>query len=326
MKTRNWLLFFLLCIYSVVQAQDTTTFRYEITGITDNDDYTIRYTDRYYSNGLFLKFSSALKDLNEKNPKSVKKLLTIEAGQLMYNPYSHDKNYLNTMDRPFAGVLYVKPLITGITAKENVWQLGVQAGILGPSAFGQQVQTWWHNAFHILSLHGWETQLNNEAFINATGSYNYHLFKKQKDNPWLDAYASASASLGNNLTNASVGLKFKIGAFEKAFQSVAWSSRIQKSKQLPAYRKNHEAYIYFEPQLTYQAYNAVLQGGLFKQDAAKGFFYTSLRPIVYQHSWGLLFAQNHWTVQFGYTFRTREAKHQIAIENYGTVRLAYRFR
>ncbi|MBI1781970.1 MAG: DUF2219 family protein, partial [Sphingobacteriales bacterium] len=180
--------------------------------------------------------------------------------------------------------------------------------------------------FNILSLHGWETQLNDEAFINATGSYNYHLFKKQKDNPWLDAYASAAVSLGNNLTNASVGLKLKIGSFEKAFQSVAWNSRIQKSKQLPAYRKNHEAYIYFEPQLTYQVYNAVLQGGLFKEDSAKGFFYTSTRPIVYQHNWGLLFAQNHWTIQFGYTFRTREAKHQIAIENYGTVRLGYRFR
>jgi hypothetical protein len=325
-KIKNRLLVLLLLLTAVVHAQDTTSFRYEITGATDNDDYTLKYTDRYYSNGLFLKFSAALKDINEKKPKSVKKLLTIELGQMMFNPHSHDKNFLTDLDRPFAGVLYVKPFVTGITAKENVWQLGVQAGILGPSAFGRQVQNWWHNAFNILSIHGWETQLKNEPFINAVAAYNYHLFKKQKDNPWFDAYASAAASLGNNLTNASVGLKFKIGAFEKAFQSVAWNSRIQKSKQSHAWRKNHEAYIYFEPQLTFQAYNAVLQGGMLKQDSAKGFFYTSIRPIVYQHSYGLLFAQNHWTIQFGYTFRTREAKHQIAIENYGTIRLGFRFR
>lgn len=326
MKINYQLLVLLLMLSAVVHAQDTTTFRYEITGTTDNDDYTIRYTDRYYSNGLFLKFYAALKDINEKNPKSIKKIFSIELGQMMFNPHSHDKNFLNDLDRPFAGVLFIKPSFTGITAKENVWQLGVQAGIMGPSAFGKQVQTWWHGAFHILSIYGWDTQLKNEAFINLTASYNYHLLQKQKENPWFDAYAFAAASLGNNLTNTSIGLRLKTGAFEKAFQSVAWGSRIQRTKQNHAWRKNHEVYIYFEPQLTYQAYNAALQGGLFKQDSAKGFFYTGIRPIVYQHSWGLLFAQNHWTIQFGYTFRTREAKHQVAIEDFGTIRFGYRFR
>lgn len=327
MKTRNLLLTIIVLIFSVaVQAQASKTYRYELTGITDNDDYTLKLTDRYYSNGLFIKFAAAVRDFNEKAKSSAKRIFQVELGQLMFNPYKHDENYLVWMDRPYAGVLYIKPSFISISRKENIWQYGLQLGIMGPAALGKQVQTWWHGAFQIAHPYGWDTQLTNEAFINFKASYHHHLITHQKENPWFDAHAFAAASFGNNLTNASVGFQLKLGVFEKAFQSVAWNSRIQKSKQSPAYRKNHEVYFYFEPQLTYQAYNAVLQGGLFKQDSAKGFFYTSLKPIVYQHSYGLLYAQNHWTVQFGYTFRTREAKHQIAIENYGTMRLGYRFR
>jgi Uncharacterized protein conserved in bacteria (DUF2219) len=58
----------------------------------------------------------------------------------------------------------------------------------------------------------------------------------------------------------------------------------------------------------------------------KGFYHTSLKRLVYQHRFGILYAQNHWTAQLGFTFRTREAENQIAIENLGTMRLSYRFR
>lgn len=327
MKTINLLsIVFLLCGCIPVAAQETKTFRYEFTGVTDNDDYNFKYTDRYYSNGLFLKFSAAQKDIDEKKPGSVKKIVSVELGQQMFNPHSHDMNFLNDLDRPFAGVLYIKPSVTRISAKENVWQYGLQGGVMGPSAYGRQVQTWWHGAFNILRVYGWETQLNDEAFINFNASYHHHLLNKQKDNPWYDVHAFSAASLGNNLTNAAVGLQFKFGRFEKAFQSVAWNSRIQKTKQAPAYRSNHEVYFYFEPQLTFQAYNAVLQGGMFRKDADKGYFFTSVKPIVYQHRYGILYAQHRWSLQLGYTFRTREAKGQKAIENFGTMRVSYRFR
>lgn len=302
------------------------TFRHELTASTDNDDYTWRYTDRYYTNGLFLRYSTALKDMMEKSSSGVKKILTIEMGQQMFNSYQHDNNYLTTLDRPYAGLLFLKPVLTTVNEKENVLQYGIQLGLMGPSARGKQVQRWWHKNFGLPPIYGWETQLNNEAFLNLTASYHHHLLKKQKEKPWYDAHFFAATSLGNNLTNAAVGLQFKIGAFEKAFQSVAWNSRIQKSKQAPLYRRNHEVFFYFEPQLTYQAYNAVLQGGLFKKGSEKGVYYTTINPLVYQHRFGVLYAQDHWTLQLGYTFKTREAEHQIAIENFGTIRVSYRFR
>jgi hypothetical protein len=275
---------------------------------------------------LFLRFSSAIKDVDEKKAGANKKIFTLELGQQMFNPHSHDKNFLTDLDRPFAGVLYLSPSFTTISQKENVWQYGLQAGIMGPDAFGKQVQTWWHGAFNIYRVYGWDTQLNNEAFINLKASYHHHLTPTTKEKPWYDAYAFASGHLGNNLTNAAIGLQFKIGAFEKAYQSVAWNSRIQKNKQAPVYRRQHEVYFYFEPQLTFQAYNAVLQGGLFKKDNEKGFFYTRINPFVYQHRFGILYAKHRWTLQLGYTFKTREAVKQIAIENYGTIRMSYRFR
>lgn len=313
-----------VCVVS--QAQQTKTFRYELTAATDNDDYTWKYTDRYYSNGLFLKFSAALKDIDAKKSAGFKKILTIELGQQMINSYRHDTIYYKQLDRPFAGLLFAKATVTKSFINENVLQWGAQAGIMGPSAFGRQVQTWWHGVFNIYKVYGWQTQLNDEAFLNLTASYHHHLIKKQTEKPWYDAFAFASATAGNNLSALTAGLQFKLGAFEKAYQSVAWGTLLQKSKQVPSYRRNHEVYFYFEPQLTYQAYNAIIQGGMFLKENEKGFYRTAISPLVFQYRYGILYAQNHWTVQLGYTFKTREAKNQIAIENFGTMRLSYRFR
>ena len=316
-------LFFCAAVFSQYAQK---TFRYELTALTDNDDYTWKYTDRYYSNGLFLRFAMALKDAEEKKSNGFKKILSLELGQQMINSYRNDIVYYKQLDRPFAGLLFAKATVTKVFTNENVLQWGVQAGIMGPSAKGKEVQTNWHSFFNIRRVYGWETQLNDEAFINLSASYHHHLIKKQKDKPWYDAFAFASATAGNNLSNATVGLQFKLGAFEKAYQSVAWGTLLQKSKQVPSYRRNHEVYFYFEPQLTLQAYNAIIQGGMFLKGNEKGFYHTDINPLVFQYRYGILYAQNHWTVQLGYTFKTREAENQIAIENFGTIRLSYRFR
>ena len=309
-----------------VTAQDTTkTFRHEITFITDNDDYTFKYTDRYYTNGLFLKYATALKDFNARTLNDSKKILMFELGQQMFNSHDpHDTDFYKTLDRPFAGALYLKAGITKVYENENVFQWNIQAGVIGPSAKGKEVQRWWHKNFGLPQIYGWETQLNNEAFLNLQASYHHHLIKQQKEKPWYDAFAFVSGSAGNNLSAVNAGLEFKIGAFEKAYQSVAWNTRLQRNKQSPGYRRNHEVYFYFEPQLNYQFYNAILQGGAFAGN--KGFYHTSIKPLVFQYRYGILYAQNHWTAQLGFTFKTREAEKQIAIENFGTIRLSYRFR
>jgi lipid A 3-O-deacylase len=326
MKKLRLLLFcFAVVNTASLYSQDTTkTFRYEITFITDNDDYTFKYTDRYYTNGLFLKFAMALKDIDAKTNSGTKKVLTFELGQQMYNSFKHDTAYLQTLDRPFAGILYLKAGITKVYTSQNVLQWNIWSGVMGPSAKGKEVHRWWHKNFGLPPIYGWETQLNDEVFLNAQASYHHHLTTKQKEKPWYDAFAFVSGTAGNNLSAVNAGLQFKLGAFEKAYQSVAWNTRIQKQKQSPGYRRIHETYFYFEPQLTYQVYNAAIQGGMFTDN--KGFYHTSLKRLVYQHRFGILYAQNHWTAQLGFTFRTREAENQIAIENLGTMRLSYRFR
>ncbi|HET9057526.1 MAG TPA: lipid A deacylase LpxR family protein [Chitinophagaceae bacterium] len=315
---------FAVFIASGLYSQQTTkTFKHEITFTTDNDDYTIKYTDRYYTNGFFLKFATALKDI-DKDHLSSKKILTLEFAQQIYNPYRHDLAYLNALDRPFAGVLYVKGGITKIRANENIYQLNIQSGIIGPAAKGKEIHRWWHNIFGLPKIYGWETQLNNEGFVNFSASYHHHLTRHQEEKPWYDAFAFASASLGNNYSGVTTGLQLKLGAFEKAYNSVAWNAKVQRGKQSPNYRRNHELYFYFEPQLTYQFYNAYLQGGFFIND--KGFYHVGIKNIIYQHNFGVLFTKGHWTTQLGFTFKTREAQNQIATENFGTIRLGYRFR
>ena len=95
-----------LCITTTATAQKTTSYyQSQISVISENDNYTFKLTDRYYTNGLMLRFSKAIQN---NFVQQHKKILTAEIGQMIYNPYKQDFYFMQTMDRPFTGFLYTK--------------------------------------------------------------------------------------------------------------------------------------------------------------------------------------------------------------------------
>jgi lipid A 3-O-deacylase len=313
------LLFFSLVYLFTTTLLAQQSFRSQLTVISENDNYTFKFKDRYYTNGVGIRYSRLLRDGSELMSK---KIFTTEIGHKIYNPYKQDADFASTMDRPFTGFLYLKSGITYITPAENIIRWNVMAGVVGAAALGKEVQSWHHRNFGLPTLYGWETQLKSEFGMNVQGSYYQHLFKSSKIQRVFDAQAKAELIAGTEFTAASTGLILKLGAFERAYNSVQWDARLH-SKGKAAYQRKSEFFLYFEPSITYQVYNATVQGGFFtrKQDQ----YTTSIQPLVYSHSFGLQYAESYWTLQLGITYKTKEAATMKTNEAYGTIGAAYRF-
>lgn len=228
---------------------------------------------------------------------------------------------METLDRPFTGFLYLKSGITYITPKENIFRWNGVAGVIGKAALGKEVQLWHHRNFGLSIPQGWETQLQTEPVVNLQAAY-YHTISSQREKRFIDAQLKAEVNAGTFFTGASTGAIFKLGAFEKAASSAQWDARLHHYN--PDYQRSYELYFYFEPTITGQLFNATIQGGLFNRE--KDFYTTTIEPFYYYHSFGFVYAKARWTLQLGFTYKTKEATTMRANENFGSIGLAYRFK
>lgn len=302
-----------------ISQRSYRSFTKEISVITDNDNYLIQKRDGYYTNGFNFSFQHLVQP---KNARTQKVMMRYELGQMIFNPYKYSITQPEQMDRPFAGYLYLKATRSRFFAKGNNLQYGLAAGVLGPASRAAQVQRSYHKLIHIYEVLGWDYQVKNELGVNLHAQYTYPVLAPPTREQIVDLNAVAKVNLGNTFTNATAGLLFRIGPMEKSSQSVLWNSRLHSSK--PIYLHRFELFLFFQPELMVQGYNATLQGGLFRND--KGPVTATPEPLVYQQRIGLAYARGRISAIIADVHRTKEAKSMRRAENYGSVQISYRIR
>jgi lipid A 3-O-deacylase len=311
---------FIFAVVTVTAQKSESVFTQEITVVSENDNYNFTVKDRYYTNGFFIKYHKLGKATED---NSVKLVHRFEAGQKIYSPFYNRRNItsvLATMDRPYAAWLYAGYGQTKINTRGNVLLFDVHAGILGPSALGKEVQTGYHRIIGLYKIYGWEYQLNNEPGMNAGIRYYHRLFNNEDGK--VTIHALTNAMLGNTFTNASAGVLIKAGKLEKESNSSYWGGNLginTADKLFP-----EEIIGFLEPAITYQAYNATVQGGLFVKD--KGPFVSQLSPFQFVMKGGVIFTYQRATFNITYVFKQREAKSMIRpSEVFGSFAISYRF-
>lgn len=311
------LLLCLICLSAAVKAQKP--FRNELIILTENDNYDLELTDRYYSNGFILQYNWLA---SKQNSRVLKKIHRTELAHKVYNPVSNRRSSAEVvaiMDRPFAGWLSASYGTNLIYKSKHVLQYQLTAGILGPAASGRQVQQGWHKLIGLYKVYGWEYQLNNEAGLNAAAEYYYSLVSKQ-NNKNTTVHLTGKASVGNTFTNLAAGVLLKTGKLQSEENSHYWNAGLGSDVKTSP---RHEFVFFAEPLIQYQVYNATVQGGLFLKD--KGPFTTALAPIVFQTKVGFMFNGNRAGFRWYYTFRTREGKEMRKGEHWGSIGLSFRF-
>ena len=301
-----------ICITCFAFGQKLTC-KNELRFTTDNDAYLLQKKDGYYTNGLFLKLSSA----TEKRGKKI--INSYELGQMIFTPENVFFYRQGGIDRPFCGYLYFTYNKGIFLSKQQVVEWAVSFGTVGPNSLGQNVQETIHKWFQFKSFKSWDTQIANEIGLNVTVKYavSYSPFNTEL----IKLIPEVEATIGSTFTNAKLGGYLCFGLMENNDNSTLFNASINNKNV----EKNHNAelFVYWHPQLTAQVYNATVQGGLFTNDGKD--VTATIWPTIYSQSFGLLVATGRLTTKLEVTYLTQEARTQKAPQRYASIGVGYKF-
>lgn len=119
---------------------------------------------------------------------------------------------------------------------------------------------------------------------------------------------------------AAQGLGAVAGELNQLFNSAYHNAVIgdAKTKNL----NSSEFFFYAKPQLNVVAYDATIQGSLFKNNSPLTF---GVKPVVFEQQFGVNYSSKRFTADFNIIFKTKEVKSVAKAQNYGGLSLYYRF-
>lgn len=173
-------LILLSSVYTALAEESLTPYKkHGITFLFENDFLNFMKSDRYYTNGVRIGYTSKEYDyFNEENPMSWAKNVSIASynkhhitrfhiniNQEMYTASKHGNPFPKN-DHPFGGFLYLNTGIYNRTANMQE-HIGVKLGVVGEISYAGQLQTALHSGIGQLTFSGWEhSQLANEFIFN----------------------------------------------------------------------------------------------------------------------------------------------------------------
>lgn len=291
---------------------------------SDNDSYLGQGSDRYYTDGIYVYYRHALKV--DANTNLQNKIFGFETGQKIFNPQTGSISYNGVdnpgyIDRPFAAYLYLGSTLNLLYKNESNLKLGAQIGVVGPDAYGRQVQTFVHDNFGFYHPSGWQYQVDNDLELNLSAEYNRLL----KRSSWIDVSLTSYANLGNGFSGLGIGPLFRFGDFNQLFNSVSTqSTAIQSAVAAPLH--SHELFFYYKPQFNLVAYDATVQGSLFGSRSPGSMEVTlDAERFVFSNQLGIGYSGKRFVIDAAAVFHTKDVKQMVQSHQWGSVTLLYRF-
>mgnify|MGYP003474488088 CR=1 FL=1 len=321
MKAKFALVLLLVSSATIAGFSQTKSYKNELGFRSDNDAYLAMGLDRYYTNGLFITFRSALNQ-QYLSPKLNKRIWEAEVGQKIFTPRSAFITDPSYIDWPFAGYLYAGGSLIWLYNSGSTLKTTLQIGTIGPASLAQEAQTFLHENFGFYTPQGWQYQINNELAVNTSMEYNYFLFRSPRKS--ADFTMASYVNIGNTFTGIGMGLLFRTGTINQLFNSASTNSRITNQPKTDDLSNNKEFFFYAKPMIHYRAYDATVEGGLFSSD--KGPFIFDIKPLVFSQELGVTYAKNRWTATFSVIFKSKEIESVAKPDKYGSGAIYYRFK
>lgn len=230
----------------------------------DNDLFN--NTDRYYTNGIKIKYQSpafAFWKINSLLPISERNTMeynSLEIHHAMFTPFTTKNPPLLKDDRPYASTLMVRFVRKAENPeKGTIQKASIDIGVIGQAALGSLMQEGVHASLPSNDEPlGWETQIANDIILN----YNYELIQKLFSAGILNTYSRTAIAIGTLNTDFTTGLGFKIGR-EKYFLSPL-PDNFNKLDNLNENRFDFSLQTNFWTAIV--GYNATLNGGLLNKN------------------------------------------------------------
>ncbi|PQJ81512.1 lipid A deacylase LpxR family protein [Polaribacter glomeratus] len=309
--------FYFCLLFLSFQILSQEKFSKEITLTTDNDLYVSSKKDRYYTNGMFLNYRYLSKTKKENQEK---RIFEIEIGHEMYTPYKAIVENINDHDRPFASYLYGSFGVNRIYKNDKILKTSIQIGVIGPDAFGKELQDFIHDIYGFKRAIGWEYQIKNAFGLNFNTEYSQFLVKDESSNydvSWIN-----EAKLGTVYTNISSGFYARLGlkTLAKITNSIAFNTNLNDENT--AFKRETESFLYIKSMVRYALYDATLQGSFLNTTSPVT---KELIPLVFQLEAGLKFTANRFNFGYAFHFSTNKSN-QLRNDNgniFGTISFHY---
>lgn len=247
-------------------------FRYHY----DNDYFTA--TDYFYTQGANFELVSPKLIQNPINKlfkqlKNGEQQYGLALEQMGYTPTSLKSDKILYNDRPFAAAVMLKSFLvsTNATHKTKLSSI-LSIGILGPYAFGKEIQTEIHKWISDEVPHGWQHQIKNDVILNYEIAHEKQLYRF--DNLFA-LNSNAKLRLGTMNTNISGGLTTTFGKINSPFTSL-------KNKN------GFQIYAYLQAFVTIIGYDASLQGGLINQKSSYIITNQNINRFTFQKNFGIV--------------------------------------
>jgi len=325
-------LFVLVLLSSSVQAEINSPESF--FSVQYENDLFARSGDRYYTSGLQLAILKKetpptwLTKVAEWTPfyqqGSGLNLVQYTLGQKMFTPDDITATDLQVNDRPYAGYLYFgASVLSQISHSENLDygnQFEITLGVVGPSALGEQAQTFVHELIGSDIPNGWDNQLNNEIALGLSYSRFWRLIQPISYGLEFGVNPQISAALGNVYTYGAGGVMFRLGNnlrrdlsppnIRPGFPGVTY---FQGSKQSSWY-----VYLGFESRLVLR--DIFLDGNTFTDSHS-----VEKEALVGDMQYGFVYIFDNMRIAFSNMTRTDEFTTQEKTTRYGAINISFRY-
>lgn len=311
--------FFLLLFltFSVISQEK---FSKEISFITDNDLYVSAIRDRYYTSGIFINYRYVAAS---KKQHLEKRIFEWQLGQEMYTPYRAIVSSVDLHDRPFAGYLYGGFSVKKVYKNHRIFNTSVRLGLIGPNAYGQELQMFIHNIYGFEDAVGWKYQIKNALALNFGADYVKRVLiteEKNFDISWIN-----QLNIGTVYTNTSTGFYTRIGLkpLQEMANSIAFNTNINNKDT--RFVREVESFIYVKSTLEYALYNATIQGSFLNKTSTVT---KELVPWIFNLEFGLHFTANRFNFGYAFLYNTRKSeglRHDYG-HKYGRISINYLLR
>ncbi|MBO6782343.1 MAG: lipid A deacylase LpxR family protein [Alphaproteobacteria bacterium] len=314
-------------------------------GDTDGDTYTfqiendrIANTDRHYTSGFRLSWVSEAVDSDPQWAREILETIYPLAdlrrgrigasfGQSLFTPEDTNARTVVQDDRPYAGWLYGGISLHAQTAdvgnniiRDRLDTVELDIGIIGPYAFGEEVQNGVHELINVAKSKGWDNQLDTEPGVMLIGERRWRTRPLRPFGLELDLIPSGGGSLGNVMTFASAGAMLRLG---ENIDFDFGPPLIQPSLSGLAAVDNDGGfgwYVFAGGQGRAVARNIFLDGNTFSDSHS-----VDKKTFVGDFQFGVAVVYEGVRLSLTQVFRTREFERQRQADRFGALTLSARF-
>ena len=262
----------------------------------DNDYFSA--TDENYTQGYVMELVLPFLKKNPINnlliiPEASRIQFGLAVEHIGFTPPTIGSPEIQYGERPFSAAIMLKTFaIATDTINKHRLHSSLSIGLIGPGAFGKEMQVAIHEATGNIIPLGWRNQIKNDLVINYELGYEKQLFQAKN---WFSLSGNSALLAGTLYTNASVGLQSTFGIINSPYNSL-------NSK------KQFQFYGYSQILGSAIIYDATLQGGVFNTRSVYTIADSQIERFTGQFNYGVILQLKKLHLEYFRAVLTREFK------------------